>query len=98
MHGRDADRKIRGPRYLLIHPDNRLGGVPPTYYVWPPEGINMRVPDTIRKCVGFIAIREATGLKHLGTGFIVSIQGSFGNHFDFLVTAKHIAERIESRE
>jgi len=58
----------------------------------------MRVPDTIRKCVGFIAIREATGLKHLGTGFIVSIQGSIGNHFPFLVTAKHIAERIESRE
>ena len=58
----------------------------------------MRVPDVIRKCVGFIAVREATGLRHLGTGFIVSIPGSFGNQFGFLVTARHIAEQIESRD
>ncbi len=58
----------------------------------------MRVPDVIRKCVGFIAVREASGLRHLGTGFIVSIPGAFGNQFGFLVTARHIAEKIESRE
>jgi len=83
---------------MLNRADDRLGGVPPTYYLWPPGDINMRVPDPIRKCVGFIAVREASGLKHLGTGFVVSIQGSYGNHSAFLVTAGHIAEQIESRE
>lgn len=60
----------------------------------------MRVPDTIRKCAGFIAVQDPNTAQmiHLGTGFVVSVRGEVGNHFAFLVTARHIAERIENRE
>jgi hypothetical protein len=56
------------------------------------------VPDSIRKCVCFLAYDTGKSRKLVGTGFFVSIPADDPNKIHtYLVTAKHIAKGIENR-
>src|SRR5438309_1085748 len=59
------------------------------YYLWPQPNIRMRVPETIRKCVGFVGIRDAGEIQYGGTAFVVNVVED-GIRFFYLVTAKHV--------
>jgi hypothetical protein len=77
--------------------DYRLGGIP-TYYMDPSRDGDMRIPDTILKCVVFIGRREGEEIKYRGTGFLVAVgHEEDGVKFSFghLVTAKHTADAIQ---
>jgi hypothetical protein len=56
----------------------------------------LRVPDSLLKCVGFIA-HHSDDPEHLGTAFIVGVPGKFGNAYVHLVTAKHVAECVNGK-
>ncbi len=65
----------------------------------------MRVPDEIRECVVFVGIPvEAPdgrkGLSPRGTAFFVSVPSRSiqGVMYSYLVTAKHVAVRLEGSE
>jgi hypothetical protein len=64
------------------------------YYLTPPKDINMRIPDRILNCVGFIA-HDHPAVEFLGTCFIVGMKGTANNHTYHIVTAKHIADVID---
>lgn len=64
------------------------------YYLTPPKDIDMRLPDGITSCVGFISHDQPT-IQYGGTGFVVATQGQHGNAFLHLVTAAHVAEAVE---
>lgn len=60
----------------------------------------MPIPDEIRKCVGFLAYKDADGkIRLAGTVFFIAIgypgetQGGFG----YAVTAKHVIDAIKER-
>lgn len=58
----------------------------------------MRVPDSVRKCVLFIGVRDVDGTIHYGgTAFIVSVPGTVRGTFPYLVTAKHVIDAIGDR-
>lgn len=78
--------------------DNRIGNAP-RYYLWPQEDMNMRVPDEILKSVVFIGTNDEPEPVYRGTGFLVSTPGAYGDvSWIFLVTARHIAERLEGSD
>jgi hypothetical protein len=60
----------------------------------------MRIPDDIKKCVcfvGFINQKSPDQSEYIGTGFLVGVKGSLpGSKFIYLVTAKHVASRLET--
>jgi hypothetical protein len=57
-----------------------------------PKDTNMRIPDRLIKCVGFVS-HELPTLDFIGTVFIVGIHdGTPGNALLHIVTAKHVAE------
>jgi hypothetical protein len=64
----------------------------------------MRIPDNLKKCVVFIGIKEPQEsmeqMRYIGTAFIVSVPSSIvpKSSFIFLVTAKHVARKIEKKE
>jgi len=58
----------------------------------------MRVPDQIRKCVLFIGLPDMPEPEYRGTGFIVTVPGTQSNHFAFMVTARHVAERLQGKD
>src|SRR5579863_5217902 len=70
----------------------------PRYYLTEPKDIDMRVPDQIRKCVLFVGLPEMPEPEYRGTGFIVTVPGSQSNTFAFMVTARHVAERLQGNE
>jgi len=66
------------------------------YYLAPaPLEVNMRLPDRVLNCVGFIA-HDTPNAKYGATGFVVGYQDAAlrYTHYYF-VTAKHVAERVE---
>lgn len=72
----------------------------PKYYLGAaPAEIDMRVPNTVRKCVLFIGIRDLDGtVKYGGTAFVVLVPGSNpSKSFGYIVTAKHVLELIGDR-
>jgi hypothetical protein len=76
--------------------DSRLGNTP-QWLFGRPRDWGMRVPEAIRKSVGFLA--RATGsarqIKFRGTGFIVSVPSALpGMKYELLVTAKHVADQL----
>jgi hypothetical protein len=83
-----------GRQNLSLVDDRIAGDV--RYYLGPaPNEINMRVPDRLLKCVGFIA-HDTPNIKYGGTGFVVSVRDAgLEYEFYYFVTAKHIAEKIE---
>jgi hypothetical protein len=82
-----------GKHFGKIIVDSRLGGSV-EYYLTPPKDIDMRLPDGITSCVGFISHDQPT-IQYGGTGFVVGTQGQHGNAFLHLVTAAHVAEKVE---
>lgn len=83
---------------LNSYVDYRLGGKA-RYYLSPPgKDINVRIPDTVLKCVTFIGRKEDETIEYRGTGFFVVVEHNeegTGFEFGYLVTAKHIADAIE---
>ena len=61
----------------------------------PPRDINMRVPDQIIKCTGFIS-HDMSIPKYMGTMFVVGVESELGGGgYLHLVTAKHVADKID---
>ena len=58
----------------------------------------MRVPDEIRKTVVFVGLPEIPDPEYRGTAFIVTVPGAQDNHFAFMVTARHVAEKLEGHD
>jgi hypothetical protein len=73
----------------------------------------MRVPDGIRKTVLFVGIDGPNGPEYRGTAYIVAVPGGHGAittetdgdrtttiryPYTFLVTARHVAEKLEGRD
>jgi hypothetical protein len=83
--------------------DTRLANTE-TWYLIPPADFNMRVPDSIRKCVVYLGIEipdgDTTKIIWGGTGFLVGMpsekipQATFG----YLVTAHHVAIKFKGRD
>jgi hypothetical protein len=64
-------------------------------------GSDVRVPDEVRKCIVFVGLSVPVlpngiqDISYIGTAFFVSIPSSIaGISFVYLVTAKHVAERL----
>lgn len=77
--------------------DERFGDGP-RYHLTEPKDIRMRVPDQIRDCVLFVGVPEIPDPEYRGTAFIVSVPGTQQNDFVFVVTARHVAEKLEGSE
>jgi hypothetical protein len=77
--------------------DSRMAGMEVFYFSTPPNEINMRVSESIRKCTLFIGVGTSTGeTRYGGTAFLVGVPGEeHGRNFAYLVTAKHILEQIQ---
>ena len=58
----------------------------------------MRVPDGVRKCVVFLGLPNGEErVSFIGTAFFVLIPSSVeGTSYIYLVTAKHVAEKLEN--
>jgi hypothetical protein len=66
-----------------------------THYLCPPKEINMRVPDRIANCVGFISHDIPENIRYGGTAFLVGVKGAHGNAYLHLVTAQHVADKVD---
>jgi len=58
----------------------------------------MRVPDQVLKTVLFVGLPEIPDPEYRGTGFIVTVPGTQDNDFAFMVTARHVAEKLEGND
>lgn len=83
---------------LILKTDYRLGGKP-RYYLNEANKISMTIPAEIKKCAAFLAYKSIDGARLAGTVFFVSmlIEGVEGREFIYLVTAKHVIEKIEEK-
>jgi hypothetical protein len=77
--------------------DERFGDGP-RYYLTEPKDINMRVPDQVLKTVVFVGLPEVPDPEYRGTAFIVTMPGTQDNDFAFMVTARHVAEKLEGND
>ena len=59
----------------------------------PPKDLNMRLPDSVLKTVGFISA-STTQVKYGGTGFVIATPRPNGGAFLHFVTAKHVADQL----
>ena len=84
--------EVMEPRLI----DDRMGGEP-LYYLEQPKGILMRIADQVKKCVGFVGIRDGAGIRYGGTVFFVKIRDE-NLRFVYMVTAKHVAEAVEGSD
>ena len=73
-----------------------MGGEP-LYYFSQPKGILMRISDQVKKCVGFVGIREGLEIKWGGTAFFINISED-DLKFYYMVTAKHVAEALDGSD
>jgi hypothetical protein len=73
--------------------DHRIGG--DWHYTWRKTPL-MMIPDRVRKCVAFIGYEDPEKRKQLiGTAFFLSRPiGDTGYGFTYIVTAKHIIDKI----
>ncbi len=55
----------------------------------------MRVPDQVSKCVLFVGLPDSEPDPYRGTSYIVTVPGRNQNHFAFMVTARHVAEKLQ---
>jgi hypothetical protein len=73
------------------------------WHLNPPPNFNMKLPDEIRKCVVYLGNAEQKGslyqIIYRGTGFFVGVNSKRrpDSLFLFLVTAKHVADKLEYR-
>jgi hypothetical protein len=78
---------------LILKADYRLGGKPRLYLADAEELLMEKVPEDVRKCVGFIQYQSGAGLKLAGTVFFLGSEQE-GEHFFYAVTAKHVIDRV----
>jgi hypothetical protein len=76
--------------------DDRMGGEP-LYYLEQPKNISMRISDQVLRCVGFVGVREGTGIQYIGTVFFVSVLQE-QMRFSYMVTAKHVADALDGSD
>lgn len=57
----------------------------------------MRISDQVKKCVGFVGVREGPEIKWGGTVFFINISED-DLKFYYMVTAKHVAEAIDGSD
>jgi len=82
--------------------DSRLANTE-TWHLIPPADFNMRIPDSIRKCVVYLGVEVIDGdskrVAYKGTGFLLGVPGEKipGGSFGYLATAKHVAVQFEGR-
>lgn len=82
---------------LELCTDNRIGGEVRYFLADSEEGL-MLVPDEVRKCVVFVCFKGKEGIRLGGTAFFMSVplgdelKGDIG----YLVTAKHVIDRIKA--
>ena len=69
-----------------------MGGEP-LYYFAQPKGILMRISDLVKRCVAFVGIHDDSGIRWGGTAFFVNVVEG-GLKFNYLVTAKHLADEL----
>jgi hypothetical protein len=80
--------------------DTRLANCP-QWYLMPPKDINMRIPETVRKCVVYLGVGKSDGKNHQiqygGTGFFIGVDSKriSGTSFLYLVTARHVADKLK---
>ena len=74
--------------------DVRCAGAEVHYCQPPRENIRLRLPEQIKRCVGFLSHAIANP-KYLGTGFLVALRGKHDNAYIHLVTAAHVAELLD---
>ncbi|MDA2916689.1 serine protease [Nitrospinae bacterium AH_259_B05_G02_I21] len=76
--------------------DYRLGGKP-QYSIGLKPGELMQVPPEIKKSVAFVCCNTKDGMRLAGTAFFVHLPvgGDIGGVFVYLVTAKHIIDKIK---
>lgn len=77
----------------------------PRWYLGQPKGFKMRLSEDYRKCVAYLGnIKEShSGERDFvlqGTGFFVSVNATINRNLSFvyLVTAAHVAERIDGTD
>ena len=68
------------------------------YFLSEPKDLDMRVPDQVRKTVVFVGLPEIPDPEYRGTAFIVTVPGTQDNHFAFMVTARHVAEKLQGND
>lgn len=74
--------------------DVRLAGQVRRYGT-PPRDFNMRMPDQVIRCVGFIS-HDRPVPDYIGTVFVVGVKAeSGGGIYLHLVTAKHVSDMID---
>ena len=77
--------------------DTRLGNFP-RWWLAPPKDQLMRVPDEVVKSVVFVGTRTYHGgverTTWRGTAFKVSVRSTKTHVFNYLVTAKHVADKL----
>jgi hypothetical protein len=81
---------------LVVTEDNRLAGV--RRLVFHPRGVPLvQIPDTLRKCVAFLACKRKSGMQERGTVFFVGESLNKGTEeiAGYAVTAAHVIERIK---
>ena len=79
---------------MSLQIDKRIGGYTRYYFG---ESEFMPIPDEVRKCVAFLAYKDAQGMIRLaGTIFFVAISlpGETLGGFGYAVTAKHVIDGI----
>jgi hypothetical protein len=69
----------------------------------PPPNFDMRIPDTVRKCVVYLGVGTGSSVQNIhygGTGFFIAktSKKAAGASFLFLVTAKHVAEELIGKQ
>ena len=83
---------------MSLQIDKRIGGYT-RYYFGEPK--LMPIPDEVRKCVAFLAYKDAQGMIRLaGTVFFVGVGvpgDTLGNSFGYAVTAKHVIGGIKEK-
>jgi hypothetical protein len=82
--------------------DRRLANTV-TWHLMEPKDFNMRIPDSIKKCVLYLGIdvsnSEELKVAWKGTCFYVSISSGIPNYsFNYLVTAKHCADAVNGEK
>lgn len=81
---------------LSLKVDYRLGGKHRYYLAEENENL-MVIPPEIKKCVAFLAFNTIRGSRLAGTVFFVSVpmETIEGRYFIYLITARHIIEKIK---
>ena len=78
---------------MIVFRDNRLTEV--RYYLRPRGWSGpVRVPEEVRKCVGFVGYRSGAGERFVGTWFAIALELEPGVLMSYAVTAKHVLVRM----